>query len=249
MKRVRTTSILGQHRNGLKACIVFTLLVSACSDAGDGPLAVAVAPETHGAIFFSEGFPTLPSLLSKHGLETEGVLEAEAWWASWDLEESDGAELRARTRPLVARYLLPALGPAGVLDLVGRNGLHLSEAEAVASFLASESIEAALRAARESHRLARVALGDGEWREALIFAIGTTDALWEVSPRQVAKDLIQEAETSLGRKRTLHTYSQEELTRIRRLMYGASEALDAGDYPRAIRRAYYACQLLGATPP
>jgi len=83
----------------------------------------------------------------------------------------------------------------------------------------------------------------------LAFAFRAADALWQVSPRQVATELIERAEKFLGRNPAFGSYSQEELIRIRRLMYGASEALDAGDYPRAIRRAYYACQLLGANPP
>jgi hypothetical protein len=74
------------------------------------------------------------------------------------------------------------------------------------------------------------------------------DALWEVSPQQVAFELVRKAEGDYGRIRASDTYSEEELTRIRRLTTGAAEALEEGDYPLAIRRAYYACQLLGAYP-
>ena len=89
----------------------------------------------------------------------------------------------------------------------------------------------------------------GDAVRALELSMDAADALWEVSPRQVAADLIQRAEEALGRNPGPDAYSQEELTRVRRLMYGASEAVEEGDYPRAIRRAYYACQLLGANPP
>jgi hypothetical protein len=213
------------------------------------PLAVLVAPETHGAVVFSDHLSTLPTLFSRNNLESEGSSQVESWWASWELEGPKGAELRARIRPLAARDLLPALGPSGVRDLVGQNGLTIATVEGLTFFLGSASIGTALKSARESHGRAFRALAGERLEEALTFALETTDALWRVTPPQVAKDLITDAETMLGRKEALDTYSQEELTRIRRLMYGASEALDAGDYPRAIRRAYYACQLLGASPP
>ncbi len=234
---------------GMGWCVAATLLVSACSDADGGSLALPVAVETQGAILFSEDFPTLPTLLLGHGLAEEGALETESWSSSWDLDEDEGAELRSRIRPLAARRLLPALGPAGVQELLGRIGLSMLSVEALTSYLDSRPVEEALESARAFHLGALRASEVGQWEEALTLALGTTDALWQVTPRQVAKSLIRQAETTLGRKQGIHAYSQEELTRIRRLMYGASEALEAGDYPGAIRRAYYACQLLGANPP
>jgi hypothetical protein len=240
---------LVHHRNTLLSCVFFTLLVSACSDAEEGPLALAVAPETQGAVQFFGELPTLPSLFSRYGLDNEGASQAEAWWASWEMEDEGGTELRSRVRALGASHLLPFMGSSGIRDVVARNGLNIAAVEGVASFLRSPSIDAALRSARGSHSRASWDLQEEEWEGALVCALETADALWQVTPLQVAKDLLQDADAALGRKQSSRTYSQEELIRIRRLMYGASEALDAGDYPRAIRRAYYACQLLGVSPP
>jgi hypothetical protein len=223
--------------------------MSSCSDADGGPLAVLVAPETHGAVLFSDQLSTLPTLFSNYSLEGEGAPQVESWWESWEMEGPVGAELRSRIRPLAARRLLPVLGSGGVRDLVGRNGMTMATVSWIASFLESTAIETALASALESHGQASVALAGERWEEALTLALETTDALWRVTPPQVAKDLIREAKMALGRKQNLETYSQKELIRIRRLMYGATEALEAGDYPGAIRRAYYACQLLGANPP
>ena len=74
------------------------------------------------------------------------------------------------------------------------------------------------------------------------------DILREISPKQVAQGLVEKATEAWRRNQESETYSGEELTRIRRLTMGAIEALAEGDYPQAIRRAYYACQLLGADP-
>ena len=58
-----------------------------------------------------------------------------------------------------------------------------------------------------------------------------------------------EAEIALGRIRGDDPYPEENLTRARRLTRGARLALAEGDLSRAIRRAFYACQLLGARSP
>jgi hypothetical protein len=88
-------------------------------------------------------------------------------------------------------------------------------------------------------------LGEGQVAELLAgleSTLGTTD------PELLATTLAELADERLRRTEGSGTYSEQELTRIRRLTGGAREALDEGDYPRAIRRAYYACRLLGVEP-
>jgi len=230
-------------------CVISTLAVSGCEDAGDDPFAVAVAPETHGAVLFSHDLPTVPNLLSFHGLAPEAAMEAEAWQASWGMGEEEGSRLRSQIYPLAARRLLPLLGVAGVRDLLARNEVSLAAVEAMGSMVDLATVSSALAQANalQSQALSVVALGEEE--KGLVLAFRTADALWTVTPPQVVAELMERAAHALGRNGGSGTYSEEELIRIRRLMYGASEALDDGDYPRAIRRAYYACQLLGATPP
>jgi len=218
-------------------------------DEQGNPLAVAVAPETHGAILLGDGPATLPRLLSRYGLDHEGAAQAEAWWDSWAMEDQEGAVLRSRIYPLASGGLLPVLGAAGVEALLGENALTLAAAEAVASLMDSQDVSQALERARDLHREARAALREGRMEHALQRIMETSDALWKLSPAHVATELLDEARMAMGRNREDATYSEEELIRIRRLIHGASEALEAGDYPGAIRRAYYACQLLGASPP
>ena len=208
-----------------------------------------VAPETHGAVLFSVELPTVPNLLSVHGLAPEAALEAEAWQSSWTLEDEAGSRLRSQIYPLAAQRLLPVLGVAGLRDILAKNRLSLDAVEAMGSLVNLATVSSAFAQANALHSQARSAVELGELERGLVFAFRTADALWKVTPPQVAEELMETAAETLGRKGDSGTYSEEELIRIRRLMYGASEALDDGDYPRAIRRAYYACQLLGATPP
>jgi len=230
-------------------CVVVTLSASACVDDLSSPLAVAVAPETHGAILMSDGPVTVPQLLSRYGLDQDGAAQAEAWWDSWSMEAEEGASLRSKVYPLAAASLFPAMGSAGVEDLLGRNALTLTAAEGIASLIGLQAGPESLKRARRLQTEARTALRDGQVRRSLELAMEVSDALWTVSPNRVAAELLAQAQAAMGRNQADGTHSKEELIRIRRLIHGASEALEAGDYPGAIRRAYYACQLLGGSPP
>ena len=241
-------STLSRDLHTFVLCVISTLSVSACTDADIHPLGMAGPPETHGSVSFAEGFSTVPQLLTEHGLAQEGAIEAEAWWDSWTMAGPEGPQLRSKIYPSAAQRLYPVLGLAGVQDVLDRNSVAVSAVQAVGDLIGSEAVSQALGRARGLHSDSWRALGRGEGEAALRLALRTADALWEVSPQQVAADLIDQAQDALGRKPGSGSYSQEELIRIRRLLYGASEALDQGDYPRAIRRAYYALQLLGTDP-
>ncbi|MFH1762677.1 MAG: hypothetical protein ABIF09_00670 [Gemmatimonadota bacterium] len=242
------SSALSHSLSILGWCVISTLSVSGCLDAGSGPLTVAAAPENHASVLFSGELATVPRLLSDHGLALEGVAEVEAWWDSWKLDDSEGAHLRTQIYPSAAQRLFPVMGLAGLQDAMDQNALGLDAAGAVGAIVDSEAMSHALDRARGFHSEAWSALERGEGESALTLVLRTADALWEVSPEQVATELIERATDAMGRKPESASYSEEELIRIRRLMSGASEALEQGDYPRAIRRAYYACQLLGADP-
>jgi len=232
----------------LGLCVVFTLPLSACQDIEGDPFAIAVAPETHGAILYSGRLSSVPHLLSAEGLETEGAAEADAWWDSWTLGEGDGERARSEIYPSAVVHLYPALGDVGVRDLLGDHGEILAAVETAADIISSEAVRAALAKATGFYEEAVIESDGDRPEQALALALQSVDALWQMSPHQVALDLLDRATEGLRRIEADGSYSEEELTRIRRLANGAEEALDGGDYPRAIRRAYYACQLLGTDP-
>jgi hypothetical protein len=227
-------------------CVLFTLPASACQDAEGDPVAVAVAPETHGAILFSSDLSSVPHLLSAEGLETRASAAAEAWWESWTLSKPEGERLRSRIYPSTVDVLLPVLGADGVLELLTQQGETLGAVETAMSLIASQAIGEALDEARSLHDDALFQAERGDTEGALLLALRSADVLWGIRPQQVAMDLLDKASRALGRNGLGESYTEEELTRIRRLTNGARESLEQGDYPRAIRRAYYACQLLGA---
>jgi hypothetical protein len=205
-----------------------------------------VAPETHGAILFSGDLPSVPHLLSTEGLESAASAEAEAWWESWTLGKAEGERLRAQIYPSTVGHLFPVLGEAGVRGLLTHQDAALGAVQTASALVTSEAVQSSLAKARRLHDDALFQEERGDAKGALLLAIQSVDALWEISPHQVAADLLERATSATGRNDLAVSYSEQELTRIRRLTSGAEEALDAGDYPRAIRRAYYACQLLGA---
>jgi hypothetical protein len=230
-------------------CLIGTLPVSACQDVAIDPLALAVASETHGAVLLSQALPSMPVLLAETGIAGEGSADVDAWWESWRMESEEGERVRSRLYASTARRLLPALGEPGVRDLLARNRENLRAVESVGALFPSGAVHAALAEARSLHERSEAALQAGDGTVALTLALRSVDAQWAVSPEQVASSLLEQAQHSLRRNERSGTYSEEQLTRIRRLTSGAQEAMEAGDYPRAIRRAYYACQLLGANPP
>jgi hypothetical protein len=89
------------------------------------------------------------------------------------------------------------------------------------------------------------ALTVGNTEAALLLTLRAADRLRELAPREVAHRLISEAQDALGRNPDEATYSELDLERGRHLLISAGTAMDDADYPRAIRRAYYACRLLG----
>ena len=228
-------------------CVFSTLWLSACADDAEGPLAIAVAAETHGALFSGEDLPTVPRVLADNGLDREAAVESDAWTDSWTMDDPAGTELRETVYMSSAQRLVPVLGTEGVQEVLERAGTSISAVESVASLGLSALITDVQTRARALHGRGRTALESGRPEDALVFAFRASDALWEVNPRKVARDLLTTAEEEIGRNEGPDSYSEEELIRIRRLVYGASEAIEEGDYPRAIRRAYYACQLLGVS--
>jgi hypothetical protein len=232
----------------LGLCVGFTLPVSARQDTDDHGL-MPVAVETYGAVALGDGLPSVPELVQAHGLSTEGMVELEAWRDSWNLLESQGILVRVtQVYPGVAARLYPLLSLPGVADLLKQNEESLRSAKKVGVILANEQVEHALQEAMRLHEEAYEALQDDDGERALRLAFQSADALRVVSPERVATELLEKAKAQLRRIQDIQTYSLEEMTRIRRLTGGAEEALRDGDYPRAIRRAYYACQLLGADP-
>ena len=230
---------------GAGLCVLFTLPLSSCVDAESHPLALAVASETRGAVLLRDDLPTVPKLISSGSGGHDGVAISEAWWDSWHLEAARCAHARQALYPLAAHLLAPDLPPSEIEELLSRVDANIAAVKSVAVLLDPGTIGPALIRAAQLHEEAADALGWGDAPLALELILEASDLLWSLSPQRVAIGLVQEASEAFGRNAGSASYSEEESIRIRRLVYGANQALEEGDYPGAIRRAYYACQLLG----
>jgi hypothetical protein len=237
-----------RQRAFLGTWFISALLATACHDVESDPLAVAVAPEAHGAVLVAPELPDIPTLLAREGLNGSGGSEAMDWLQSWEVSGAEGDALRNSLYRSVTSQLFPRLGEEGVLELLSQNKASLSAAESATALLVSEAIQSAVDEAWRLHDWAERAFLEGDSRRALERVLRSGDALRKVGPKQVASALVDRADRALRRSQEPPPYSEEELARIRRLLNGAREALREGDYPLAIRRAYYSCQLLGAGP-
>lgn len=208
-------------------------------------MAVLVAAETHGALRVAEGLPTMGDLAHRAG-EGPGMAEAERIWTeSWTEGADRGGQLRMDAYRMAGPVLTEALGPDGVRDLlVSVNDVLDAASELDPTELPAFIVEGLIEGEVLSQE-AEQSLGAGDLDRAMLLTLQASDRLRALAPAEVAEALLREAEGALGRNGADAPYTELDLERSRHLLISAGEAMDGGDYLRAIRRAYYACQLLG----
>lgn len=229
------------------ACL---LVVAACDEVPTGPEGGLATPETRAALPIPDPGQTLSGLTLVSGLVDGWDAEVAAWKASWDRSPSRGRELRTE----IYERILPTLPSGQALRLAER--ALASTVDALASLqdhAADEELPLHLRMALdEATRRARDAserMANGDATAALGLALRAGDALREVGPRNVGATLIESGEVALGRFQAVDPYSQQVRARAVRLLEGARAAYADGSHELAIRRAFYACQLLGVELP
>ena len=228
----------------LGAAALAGLCLAGCRDAPGDPLAALVAPETQGALALRAELPALPDLAVRGGVE-ERVEEAlELWELSWTGDPAESRELRAEAYRRAAPEVADALGREEARRMLDDMGLALS---AVAT-LDEAALEADLRAevarARTLHRKAERALDAGDLAGTFALEMEAADALRAIAPPVVANSLLIRAEAALEADADT-ALSEEDRERVERMVEGARRAADAEEWSRAIRRAFYASQLLG----
>jgi hypothetical protein len=233
----------------LLLCLIVTVPVSGCQDSGTDPLAVIVTPETRGALALGANLPSLPSLAAQAGVEERVAPLLESWLGSWAIGLQEG---RARRQLAYAAALDPisgSLDARAVEEALSEVESALHSTWTMPFMESAPMVRNVVSQAQRSLEQGRAALERNDVSEALLLTMQSADLLREASPQVVATALVVEAEIALGRIQTVDPYPDENLTRARRLARGARLALAEGDFPRAIRRAYYACQLLGTRSP
>lgn len=215
-----------------------------CGDASTDPMAVLVAAETHGALDVTEDLPSLPELIQSTGSETALPEAADTWLDSWDAGD-DGLLLRQDAYRQAVPRLATALGADGIAAAL----MPVRSTVQAGATLPSDGLpDFVVSGVLESGALveeADQALSAGELGRALLFTLEAADLIRALGPEEVARDLLERADEVLGRKDVDRAYSPLELERARHLLLSGSEAMGHRDYIRAIRRAFYACEILG----
>lgn len=223
-------------------------LLAGCRDAPTEPAALLVAAETRPALSLQGSLPTLPDLASHYDLEDALAAALDLWWRSWTVAEPQRAALRESAHAAAAPLLAAAL-PRESLDsllLVHEawvRAVSLLKPQGLPESLVDVATGGALELAS-----GRRALDEGHPERAVRAVLRAADSLRGESAPVVAERLVRDALKRLEARG--HSVGVPPLSerRARRLAQGAQHATESGDYERAIRRAYYAIQLLDGDP-
>lgn len=236
------------------------LFAAGCADAKD-PVALVTTAETAPALNLDVQLPTLPGLVaatlgdaqsSLSPARREALLSALGTWASAEVASDSAAAVaaRARAESQAAAPLAEVLGPRGLAArigvLQGWVALGLSTAPAGSGVALRQTLEA-VRA-----RLADAAAAQqaGDNAGAVRALMSAADALEGATPGAVAQRLVERAQRDMvvsdsGARSGALDGVPTNRERAVRLLRGAREALSAQEYDLAIRRAFYAAELLG----
>ncbi len=221
------------------------LALAGCRDSPTDPMVGLVAQESFAALALGVAFPDPRGWADPGALADEGARALDTWRGSWDLPLEEGRRVREAAYGLMAESLtdlvaaptfdreLAALGEAVLRAEALGTGEGLPGHVAAGILQAGSYRDAAL----EAH-------ARGDARSALEAVIRGADALREVGPEAVARALQGEVEGLVGRLPEDPSYSEQDLGRLQRLVRGARQALDEGNWVLAIRRAFYAKALL-----
>lgn len=218
------------------------LCLGGCRDAGTDPVAALVAGETRGALALRDELPALPDLAVRAGLDdVEGAVEL--WESSWAGVEADGRSVRAEAYRRAAPALAEALGRFSAERLRSDVGLALNAVGTLEEGSLDARLAAEVDRARALHLQAGRSLEEGDLVGAYAGEMAASDALRAVAPPAIARSLVIGAEAALEADAEARM-TDVDADRVRRLVEGARLAMEAEDWSRAIRRAFYASQML-----
>ncbi len=228
--------------------------LAACGDSPRDPAALLVAPEARAALEVGATLPGLPELVrraSPDGSPAIELVQAEALWreAAGTGDAELAGILRDSAYALAGRPLAVTIDSATLAGVQARLDRWITLAGGVVRHAEFGDLSAALTDAGALLAVARAAQARGDTVAAIVATLHASDRLAETTPQAVAARLSAQDEAALERVRLLAGHpgssdSRVRLERIDRLVRGAREALTSGHYEVAIRRAWYARQML-----
>jgi hypothetical protein len=221
--------------------------VVGCEDAGTDPLADVMTSETEPAIALRDALPSMPDWAMDAGLDLALGAEVGIWLDSWEMDPDDGRERRLPLYQRVAPSFAEAMGPRGAEELLGEVSQALLSVEAIDDEALPGEMHDEIERARELVGEGLRAVLSSETEAAFMLGWQASDALKELTPGTVASAVVARAERELGGADS--SVSDVDLDRGQRLLEGAVRALEVEDWELAIRRGFYAWQVLGGNPP
>ncbi len=243
MRSPRPPSIVCRGRRA--GLLLLVLALPACEDAITDPMALVIAEETAPALQLVRDAASIPELGARHGLEERMARATAIWRSSWELGSLEGADLRKQAYSIASPLLADAMGPDGVAEHLAAIARMVESTAILGDGELPRALAEAVSLARRLELQGIQALREGRVTGALALGLEASDVLRAVGPATVAESLVLRAEAAARRIDGRATYGEGNVERARRMTVGARDALDDGAYALAIRRAYYACQLLG----
>lgn len=218
-------------------------LSSACHETLTQVDSRVVAPATRPALDIASGLPRLADLVTDE-TRVAGEPVLGRWEDSWSMAMSPGGRVRAEIYRAAGGWGL-AFDTAAARTAIELVHSTLVEIEGIGHPLPPH-VSGHLAEARRLLGAAETAREEGDVTESVLATLRSADALRGTTPGMVALDLLETAERALGTAGDEAAESgPADHARARRLAEWARSAVDAGDYEKAIQRAYYACRLLG----
>lgn len=230
-------------------CLALCGALGACNGNEADPTGVVLTAETQSSVRLGLERSALPSLAGLSGSAPAVTEASELWEGSWTLTIAEARAARERAYDLAVPELAAGLEPEELDAAANEVGLALAILEGLDAEAFAPSVVRRVEHAIEAYGRSRVALEEGATEFAVRSLLVASDAVREVTPRRLASLLRVTAEVALGRISDDDAYPEETLRRIERLVRGADSAIRTQEYPTAIRRAYYACLLLGVELP
>ncbi|MDT8342078.1 MAG: hypothetical protein RQ751_11255 [Longimicrobiales bacterium] len=223
-------------RRVLAAAGILAALAAACHDSPSDPLSGITTVETAPSLAITREVPTLDRLAGGGAGSGELAEAVREWRASWD--DPDGEVWRVAARARALPELHARTGDRGAQRALAE--LFWLRGETERHALLPAELRGPLDEARLLLDRGEAALEAGRGEEALGWALAAADRVRAVTSEAVARRLMGQGERLLADPPA----EGVDVERARHLMNGAHRALAAGDYPLAIRRAYYARQVV-----
>lgn len=232
-------------RRALAAILVSLVPSVACRESLTQVDSGVVASALRPALKIAQPLPGLPDIVAGGATPRGTTTLLSGWEDSWNHGVTAGRLLREETY-LAAESL--GLGSDSSTARSAIEGVRAAVAE-VRSYNPPLSPHLAGALEEAGQLLDQAERAGVDWGTAVLKALRAADALRETSPRTVALSLVEAAEEALGDPPDGDDEEAADSARARRLVWWSRVAIGAGGHELALRRAYYACLLLGVELP